>query len=565
MRMSRRNPLPLLLPLALAVLGGCQDQPLPTALAPEEAVFGHQAGTCVVSNILDDGEGSLRHAIATPECSEITFSVTGTITLASTLTIESERHVTITGPGAASLSVSGNGSVRVFLIAPEAVVGISGITITGGRSEADGGGIHNTGTLILSQITISGNSSRQLGGGILSSGSLTLSNSAVSANATSGGGIGAGGGIYNKGTLAVSNSIISGNDSDGTAGAGGGIYNEFSWTVTTTNSTVSGNSGKLGGGIYNEGALTLTNSTVSGNDAVEVGGIYSAGSLTLTNSTVSGNTAEYTVGGIYNEEGPLALTHSTVANNIGGGIANWQDGTLALRSSLVAGNGGIFPLDIADWTLSMDASHSLIGSSSGHLITHGSGGNIVGVAADALLLGPLAGNGGATQTHALLAGSPGIDAGDPDFSDPALPYDQRGSGFARVSGGRIDIGAFEVQQAAGFTFTGFFAPVENLPTVNVARAGSGIPVKFSLGGNQGLSIFASGSPGSQQITCDASAPQGPIEETVNAGGSSLSYDAAMDRYTYVWKTDRGWGGTCRTLTLTFTDGTTRAASFRFTR
>jgi alpha-tubulin suppressor-like RCC1 family protein len=115
----------------------------------------------------------------------------------------------------------------------------------------------------------------------------------------------------------------------------------------------------------------------------------------------------------------------------------------------------------------------------------------------------------------------------------------------------------------GFTFSGFFSPVANLPAVNVAKAGSAIPVKFSLGGDQGLSIFASGSPGSQQTACDALAPQGPVQETVNAGGSSLSYDAARDRYIYVWKSDKTWAGTCRTLSLTFTDGTTRVASFRF--
>jgi hypothetical protein len=118
---------------------------------------------------------------------------------------------------------------------------------------------------------------------------------------------------------------------------------------------------------------------------------------------------------------------------------------------------------------------------------------------------------------------------------------------------------------SGFTFSGFFAPVDNLPTVNVAKAGSGIPVKFSLGGDQGLAIFASGSPRSQATACDVAAPEGPIEGTVPAGGSSLSYDAATNVYTYVWKSDRAWANSCRLLTLTFTDGTSETASFRFTR
>ncbi|CAN5779480.1 hypothetical protein BH23GEM7_BH23GEM7_29610 [soil metagenome] len=119
--------------------------------------------------------------------------------------------------------------------------------------------------------------------------------------------------------------------------------------------------------------------------------------------------------------------------------------------------------------------------------------------------------------------------------------------------------------SVAYAFSGFFAPVDNLPTVNVAKAGSAIPVKFSLGGDQGLNIFASGYPRSQAITCDAAAPQGPVEETVTAGSSSLSYDAATDRYTYVWKTEKSWGNTCRTLTLQFTDGSTHTASFKFTK
>ena len=76
-----------------------------------------------------------------------------------------------------------------------------------------------------------------------------------------------------------------------------------------------------------------------------------------------------------------------------------------------------------------------------------------------------------------------------------------------------------------FTFAGFFPPVDNRPTVNSVKAGSAMPVKFSLGGDRGLSIFAVGYPKSQQTTCLAGASVDGIEQTVNAGGSSLSYDA----------------------------------------
>jgi hypothetical protein len=85
------------------------------------------------------------------------------------------------------------------------------------------------------------------------------------------------------------------------------------------------------------------------------------------------------------------------------------------------------------------------------------------------------------------------------------------------------------------------------------------------GGTQGLSILAAGSPASQRITCDASAPVDQIEETVTAGSSSLSYDASLDEYVYVWKTEKAWAGTCRQLTVKLTDGTIHQANFTFTK
>ena len=99
--------------------------------------------------------------------------------------------------------------------------------------------------------------------------------------------------------------------------------------------------------------------------------------------------------------------------------------------------------------------------------------------------------------------------------------------------------------------------------MNVAQAGRAIPVTFSLGGEQGLGIFAAGSPASQQITCDTSAPLSALEETVTAGGSSLTYDPTTAQYTYVWKTAAAWKRTCRTLTVTFNDGATSRATFQF--
>jgi len=114
-----------------------------------------------------------------------------------------------------------------------------------------------------------------------------------------------------------------------------------------------------------------------------------------------------------------------------------------------------------------------------------------------------------------------------------------------------------------FNFSGFFQPVDNTPTFNTVNAGKAIPVKFSLSGNKGLSIFMAGTPDSQQIACDSGAPLAEIEDTVNAGQSSLSYDAGSDQYIYVWKTSNSWAGTCRKLIITLNDGTTHIAYFKF--
>jgi len=113
-----------------------------------------------------------------------------------------------------------------------------------------------------------------------------------------------------------------------------------------------------------------------------------------------------------------------------------------------------------------------------------------------------------------------------------------------------------------YDFTGFLQPVDNLPVLNQVKAGSAIPVKFRLGGNQGLSIFATDSPGSQQIDCGSTAVINEIEQTVTAGSSSLSYDALTDQYNYVWKTSKSWSGTCRQLTLMLKDGKKYKASFQ---
>lgn len=127
------------------------------------------------------------------------------------------------------------------------------------------------------------------------------------------------------------------------------------------------------------------------------------------------------------------------------------------------------------------------------------------------------------------------------------------------------LSAAEVAADMRFDFKGFFAPVDNSPLVNVAKAGSSVPVKFSLTGYQGMDVLAAGGPGSQVVSCDASASVDTVEQSATAGGSALSYDAASDRYVYVWKTERAWSGSCRRFLLRLADGSVHTASFRFAR
>jgi hypothetical protein len=121
---------------------------------------------------------------------------------------------------------------------------------------------------------------------------------------------------------------------------------------------------------------------------------------------------------------------------------------------------------------------------------------------------------------------------------------------------------------SGFKFGGFFPPVDNPGSgpkfvFNKVKAGSTVPVKFSLCANQGANVIAAGYPRSEKVSCDASALIGDDKATVTPGNSKLVYTAATGRYHYNWQTDKAWGGTCRKLTVRLTDGTDHVAYFNF--
>lgn len=250
------------------------------------------ATTFTVTDTSDNAgdTGSLRYAVNNAiDGDTIAFNgVVGTITLTNgTLTIA--HNITITGPGAGLLTLSGNNAVTVLTV-NSGTVNISGLTIANGNAGGGhGGGILNAGTLNLTACAFSNNSSpTNNGGGIYNIGTLTVNSSVFTGNATASAG---GGAIANYAALTVLGSTFSGN----TAAAGGGIYNGAG-TALIGESTFFGNNvtgGGPGGGIFagSGSTTTIQNSTIYGN--LNGSGIFNnggAGVIALTDSIVSGNT-----------------------------------------------------------------------------------------------------------------------------------------------------------------------------------------------------------------------------------------------------------------------------------
>lgn len=442
-----------------------------------------QGATVTVTNLNNDGPGSLRQAIANSSSGDtINFGVTGTITL-TTGQLKIDKDLTISGPGAQILTISGNNSSRIFEISNiNAVlqVNISGVTVSDGNNggirsfdsltlenvivtaNVGGSGISNGGTLTLRNSTITGNtaddllpgiSSSDLGGGISSAGSLSVTNSTISDNTAAE----QGGGIFITGspastTLVLTDSVVSGNTALGSFGGGGLMLS--SGTVLITDSTISGNNGSSGGGIttFPETSLTINNGSLSGNTAsILGGGIRNRGALALTNSTISGNNAR-DGGGMFDSScGACFVTikNVTITSNTasleGGGIDTGNSlGGLTLLNTVVANNVAPTGPDCSGPFSSLG--HNLVGNSTNCSFTAATG-DLEGTGASPIdpKLGPLQDNGGPTFTHALLASSPAIDAGNPAVpgsgGNACEANDQRG--VARPQGAACDIGAYE--------------------------------------------------------------------------------------------------------------------------
>jgi hypothetical protein len=347
-----------------------------------------------------------------PGADTITFSVIGTITLSSSLPAITDA-LTIDGPSAASLTISGNNAVGVLTVNAGKTLNLRKVTIANGHGNVPSGILNNGGTLIVADSVIANNRGLD-GGGIYNSsgGSVELINSTLSGNIAEGWG----GGIFNFGTFTITRSSLIGNRSEHSfiTYGGGGIANRG--TLRVISSTLSGNVadcfGCPGGGIYNmTGVVTLINSTLSGNTARSGGGVFnqsSSGFVTIVHSTLFNNRGPLGGANLLTFGGPIVLRNSIIANN------------------LLSGNCFANPFFIFDGGHNLQFPNATCGST-------------IPVADP--LLGPLQDNGGPTLTHALLSGSPPIDA-VPVANCSEAPTDQRG--VTRPQGPACDIGAFEV-------------------------------------------------------------------------------------------------------------------------
>lgn len=412
-------------------------------------------------------------------------------------------NLTLQGQGANKTFIDGMSSDRVFHVHLGAQASLRAITIRNGSANTPGlsgtgGGVANHGNLLLADCNIDRNTAAVQGGGIFNGLGLSSSIDFISP------------------TLVVERCTISNNLTQ----VGGGIANTEG-VVTVRDSAISGNLNAvfpgvvMGGGIYNYGfnsALTVERSTISGHAAIDGAGIYHGlGAMVLNNVTLSGNTARRNGGGLFNGNTVAAqlskLINVTLSANQaqandnanvpstgrgGGGIFNRAGAKLSLLNTLIAGNtvgkacyndtGGV--IESLGHNLDDDNSCGLSAGSD--------------IAAGSANLASLANNGGATQTHALLAGSGAIDAG---VASECPATDQRGYGRT----GACDIGAFEFNGISGVDVV-----VAPPPNTTVTPTSNRAPQAFSL-----------------PVVAVAGTPTAGVLSAADADGDALTYEVAQ--------------------------------------
>ena len=455
-------------------------------------------GVATATNCTDlvPGNCTLRDAaLAALDGDTINFDASISLITLAGGTVETTA-VNIIGPGASSLTITTTaaaGSYDLFSVEGIGDAVISGLTVTKNRIKS-----LNDGKFTLDGVTVSG-STGAYGGALYAGndGELEIIDSTFENNtaSTNGGAVY----IYNDNDATISGSTFTNNES---LADGGAIFGEIHYNVTIVDCTITGNSaaddggglafyakkpdnvlsitdttidandaGDLGGGLKIDAQdpliVSITNSTVSNNTAqTDAGILFDEGGITATinNSTISANAALYGSGGVYIGSGSsLTVNQSTISANSSAGSYTGTDGggiqlgdntsVVTLSGSIVSGNSsgvagaadfGLYSALPSD-TGSITATNSLIGEVDSRITVNGTN----NVSSTNPMLGALANNGGPTKTMALLTGSPAIDAGpNPVATFTGNEFDQRGAGYARVVGGLVDIGAFELQPSS---------------------------------------------------------------------------------------------------------------------
>jgi predicted outer membrane repeat protein len=329
--------------------------------------------------------------------------------------------VSIAGNGA-TITRSGSTAFRLFDVASAGSLSLSDVTLSNGLAAgtAGGGAVFNHGPLSVTSTTFSGNTS--------------------TATATSGGA------INSSGPLTVSLSTFTGN----TAVEGGGIFNESTGAAATiTDTTFSGNTATTFGGgaiVSADGTTNLARDTFSGNNATGTAGggaIDNDAAVNVTNSTFNGNTAGTNGGGAIQNFGTMAITWSTISGNnsaFGADLHNDTTGSLTVAETIVA-NGGGGGSNCSGTPAVVDGGYNIdTGTSCGFSTANHS------KPSTNPALGPLASNGGPTQTMALASGSPAVNAVPVSVTGCSGSTDQRG--VSRPQGIACDIGAYELAMAS---------------------------------------------------------------------------------------------------------------------
>jgi chitodextrinase len=470
---------------------------------------------------------------STPALAATTTCTTAALISAITSANSSNGTVTLTSGCTYTLTAVNNttdsGGVGLPVITGKVTIQGSGATIA--RSGASGTptfrifDVASAGSLTLNSVTISNglaNNGQQGGGGIFNHGTLTVTGSTFTGNsapATTGT---SGGGIDNSGTLNVSTSTFTGN----TAQEGGAVFNQKSATIAT--STFTGNTATIygGGALLNAaGTMTVTGSTFTGNTGPGGGAIDNDTTLNISNSTFTGNTGGTNGGGAIDNFGSITVTQSTFSGNsspYGANILNYTGYTLKISMSIVANGQGGGPncgggQPVTDAGYNLDSGTSCGFSTANHSLNTASPN-----------LGPLANNGGSTQTMALPAGSPAVDTIPASTSGCKGTTDQRGTN--RPQGTGCDAGAYELVQSgsgtpsvpAGLNVTGTTSSSVSLSW----NASTGSPTGYTVY-RAGKAVGTTGGPNATTYTDLTASPSTTYTYTVDAfSGSNHSAQSA---------------------------------------